>query len=66
MTPSRPAPILRATVRLADEVQKFSIACDRLLALIRAERPLTKEEALMIEYYCKELHVQIASQLPPS
>jgi hypothetical protein len=47
-------------MQLAKEVQSFSTACEHILSAIALERPLTKDEALMIEYYCVEILSKIA------
>ena len=51
-------------MRLAEEIQKFSSACEHLLATTaNSERTLTKEEGLLVEFYCNELLTKI---VPPS
>ena len=43
-------------VRLADEVHKFTSACERLLAAgTNSSRSLTEDEARIVQYYCHEL-----------
>jgi hypothetical protein len=42
----------------------FSSGCERLLFSIKTNRPLTEEEAKMVEYYCKEILAAIAPGLP--
>ncbi|MDK2742215.1 MAG: hypothetical protein H8K03_20325 [Nitrospira sp.] len=50
-------------MQLAQEVKTFSVACEHILAAIAQNRPLTKDEALMIEYYCVEILSKIAPHL---
>jgi hypothetical protein len=40
---------------LADDIQAFGNACERLIASMAIHRPLTNEEVLFIRHYCKEL-----------
>ena len=37
------------------EVQLFVSACERLLAAVDLQRPLSEDEMSLVEYYCKEL-----------
>jgi hypothetical protein len=53
-------------MQLADEVRRFSSACEHILSAIAIHRPLTEEEAAMIEYYCTEIRDKIAPFLPSS
>ncbi len=50
-------------MQLAKEVKSFSVACEHILAAIAQNRPLTHDEALMIEYYCVEVLAKIAPRL---
>lgn len=47
-------------MQLAKEVKTFSVACEHILAAIAQNRPLTHDEALMIEYYCVEILSKVA------
>ncbi|MDK2745074.1 MAG: hypothetical protein NDI90_19420 [Nitrospira sp. BO4] len=47
-------------MQLAKEVKTFSAACEHILAAIAQHRPLTQDEALMIEYYCVEILSKVA------
>jgi hypothetical protein len=52
------------TMRLAEDVQKFAGACERLLATAAiSNRTLTEDEARIIQYYCKEVAEKL---FPPS
>jgi len=51
-------------MQLAKEVQTFSSACEHILSAIAMNRPLTSDEAAMIEYYCVEILAKIAPLLP--
>lgn len=46
-------------MQLAQEVKNFSSACEHILSAISMNRPLTKDEAHMIDYYCKEVQAKI-------
>jgi hypothetical protein len=49
---------------LAEEVRKFSSACEHLLArAANSGRTLTADEAHVIKYYCNEV---LAKVVPPS
>lgn len=51
-------------MRLAEDVQKFGSACERLLATAAvSNRMLTEDEARLVQYYCKELAEKL---FPPS
>ena len=51
-------------MRLAEDVQKFTSACERLLATAAtSNRTLTEDEARLVQYYCKELAEKL---FPPS
>jgi hypothetical protein len=51
-------------VRLAEEVHKFTSACERLLATAaNSSRALTEDEARIVQYYCNEL---LEKMIPPS
>jgi len=52
-------------VKLADEVRKFCAGCEALLSSIAQNRPLTEDEALLIDQYCQEVCKEIESRLPP-
>ena len=39
----------------------FSSGCERLLFSIKTNRPLTEEEAKMVEYYCKEILAKVGA-----
>lgn len=54
-----------ATVKLAEEVRKFCAGSEALLSAIAMNRPLTADEALLINHYCKEVCKEIESRLPP-
>ena len=47
------------------EVQLFVSACERLLAAVDLQRPLSEDEMSLVEYYCKEILGKIASSLRP-
>ena len=51
-------------MQLAKEVQSFSAACEHILSAIAMNRPLTPDEAAMIQYYLVELQSKIAPLLP--
>jgi len=52
------------TMRLAEDVQKFAGACERLLATAAtSNRTLTEDEARLIQFYCKEVAEKL---FPPS
>jgi hypothetical protein len=42
-------------MQLSKDVNAFTSACERLLAAGAIYRPLTPDEARLIEFYCKEL-----------
>jgi len=46
-------------MRLKNDIQKFSTACELLLGDIVLERPLTKDEVLLIKHYCNELLLKV-------
>jgi len=48
---------------LADEVQLFCTASEKILSPTMMSRPLTREDAAIIEYYCLELLAKIAPLL---
>ena len=51
-------------MRLAEDVQKFAGACERLLATAAtSNRTLTEDEARLIQFYCKEVAEKL---FPPS
>lgn len=51
-------------MRLAEDVLKFTSACEHLLASAkRSNRNLTEDEARVVEYYCNEL---VNKLLPPA
>jgi hypothetical protein len=50
-------------MELAKEVHIFSSACEHILSTIAQNRPLTHDEALLIEYYCGEVLSKIAPHL---
>ena len=51
-------------MRLAEDVQKFAGACERLLATAAtSNRTLTEDEAKLIQFYCKEVAEKL---FPPS
>ena len=51
-------------MRLAADVQKFSHACEQLLATAAtSDRTLTEDEARIVQYYCKEVAEKL---FPPS
>jgi mannose/cellobiose epimerase-like protein (N-acyl-D-glucosamine 2-epimerase family) len=49
-------------MHMTGEVRNYLGACERLISVMMS-RQLTDEEARMIEFYCKELLVKIASLL---
>ncbi len=51
-------------MQLAKEVSTFSSACEHILSAIAMNRPLTPDEAAMIEYYCVAILAKIAPILP--
>lgn len=51
-------------MQLAEEVRAFSVACEQILSAIAMNRPLTPEEATMIDYYCVEIRETIEHILP--
>lgn len=51
-------------MQLAQEVQNFSSACEHVLSAIAMNRPLTSDEATMIQYYCKELLEKVMPLVP--
>lgn len=51
-------------MKLAEEVRKFCAGCEALLSAIAQNRPLTQDEAQLIDHYCKEVCDQIKPQLP--
>ncbi len=49
-------------MQLAEEVRRFSSACERLLATAaESQRHLTEDEIRVIEYYCKEMLTKFTS-----
>jgi hypothetical protein len=53
-------------MRLAEEVRKFSSACEHLLAAAATSgRTLTADETRVVEYYCKEVLAK-SYRLPPT
>lgn len=52
-------------MKLAEEVRKFCAGCEALLSAIAMNRPLTADEALLVDQYCKEVCKTIESRLPP-
>ena len=51
-------------MRLAEDVQRFTGACERLLATAAtSNRTLTEDEARVVQYYCKEVAEKL---FPPS
>ena len=57
----------RQKMQLANEVKRFSGACEQLLSAIAMNRPLSVVEAQLIQYYCHELSGKIDPilQQPP-
>jgi hypothetical protein len=53
-----------ATVKLSDEVRKFCVSSEALLSAIAMNRPLTPDEAQLIQHYCQEVGKTIESRLP--
>jgi len=53
-------------LKLAQEIQTYCSACERLLCVIGNGRALTNDEALLIDYYCKELSSKVAPFPPKS
>lgn len=46
-------------MQLAQEVKAFSSACEHILSAIAMNRPLSSQEAAMIEYYCVEVLAKV-------
>jgi hypothetical protein len=46
-------------MRVKNDIQKFSTACELLLGDIALERPLTNDEALLIKHYCNEVLIKV-------
>jgi hypothetical protein len=51
-------------MRLSEDVNKFTLACEHLLADMVILRPLTADEVLLIKHYCNEVLSKIDS--PPT
>jgi hypothetical protein len=51
-------------MQLAKEVRTFCSACEHILLAIRLNRPLTEDEAALVQYYCTEILAKIAPLLP--
>ena len=51
-------------MQLTHEVKTFASACEHILSTITTNRPLTPDEAVMIQYYCGELLTKVAPLLP--
>ena len=51
-------------LEVGKEVHNFTGACERVLAAIAANRPLSVDEARIVEHYCKELLAKIKPRLP--
>lgn len=45
-------------------VHNFFNACEQILYSIMIEGPLSESEAKPVEYYCKEILLQVASRMP--
>lgn len=50
-------------MQLAQEVKTFSSTCEHILSAIAMNKPLTHEEAALIQYYCLELLNKISPAL---
>jgi chaperonin GroEL (HSP60 family) len=50
-------------MQLAKGVKTFSSACEHILSAIATNRPLTQEEAAMIESYCLEILAKVTPLL---
>ena len=50
-------------MQLSREVKYFSAACKSILAAISENRPLTHDEATIIEYSCKQVLAKVTSVL---
>jgi hypothetical protein len=48
-------------MELMQEVRSFASACEHLLAKFAMQRPLSKDEGRLVEYYCQELLQKAAS-----
>ena len=48
-------------MRLKNDLHNFTSACERLLASETLYRPLTNDEARLVEYYCQELLKKLVS-----
>jgi hypothetical protein len=53
-------------MQLANDVKSFLSACERLISTLITNRPLSDDEAHLIEYYCKELLAKLEPRLPKS
>jgi hypothetical protein len=42
-------------MRVKNDLHSFTSVCERLLASVAANRPLTKDEANLLKHYCHEL-----------
>lgn len=49
---------------LVEELRMFSSGCEHILSALAMNRPLTQEEAEMIQYYCLEILTKISPALP--
>lgn len=45
-------------------VHNFFNACEQILYSIMTEGPLSESEVQLVEYYCKEIFLQVASRMP--
>ena len=51
-------------MEVANAVRHFRAHCERIIADIARKRPPTKDEAWIIQFYCKQLLSQIEPYLP--
>ena len=45
-------------MKVSKEVHQFTHSCEELLAAVAANRPLTNDEARIVEYYCKDMLIK--------
>ena len=52
-------------MRLKNEVSKFAASCEHLMAEAEASgRKISEEEALLVEYYCREVLKKVLKRPP--
>lgn len=47
-------------MHVANEVHNFTLACERLIAAVESNRPLTDDEFRVVAFYCNEVPVKVA------